>query len=48
MTFSFDNEEIGRIEYPEGGMWQHGDFETDFPGNMRYFIIEKLTKKSKK
>ena len=32
MTFSFDDEEIGRIVYPEGGMWEHGDFETDFPG----------------
>ena len=32
MSFSVDGEEIGRITYPEGGMWEHGEFDTDWPG----------------
>ena len=25
MQFSIDGEEIGRVTYPEGGMWEHGE-----------------------
>jgi len=32
MMFSIDDEEIGRVTYPEGGMWEHGEFDTDWPG----------------
>jgi len=35
MSFSVDGEEIGRITYPEGGMWEHGEFETDWPGKKK-------------
>ncbi len=32
LAFSFDNEEIGRITFPEGGMWEHGGFAEEYPG----------------
>jgi len=32
MQFSIDGEEIGRVTYPEGGMWEHGEFDTEWPG----------------
>ena len=25
MAFFIDDEEIGRVTYPEGGMWEHGE-----------------------
>ena len=42
MSFSVDGEEIGRITYPEGGMWEHGEFETDWPGKEKKIMEDKL------
>jgi len=32
ISFSLDDVEIGRIDFPEGGMWEHGGFAEDYPG----------------
>ena len=34
LKFSIDDTELGTLVIPEGGMWENGQFDTDFPGTV--------------